>query len=111
MHWAKNCPHKTNIKSINVAETISDDDNYDEEVNIILMTSGYEILINEIEVNATIDTAWTKTVLGKNWFHNLLKCLDDTAFNKVKIVSSEKTFKFGDAERFFQHFKQLFQQK
>ena len=111
MHWAKNCPHKTNIKSINVAETISDDDNYDEEVNIILMTSEYEILINEIEVNATIDTAWTKTVFGKNWFHNLLKCLDDTAFNKVKIVSSEKTFKFGDAERFFQHFKQLFQQK
>ena len=100
MHWAKNCPHKTNIKSINVAETISDDDNYDEEVNIILMTSEYEILINEIEVNATIDTAWTKTVFGKNWFHNLLKCLDDTVFNKVKIVSSEKTFKFGDVGRF-----------
>ena len=68
MHWAKNCPHKTNIKSINVAETISDDDNYDEEVNIILMTSEYEILINEIDVNATIDATWTKTVLGKTGF-------------------------------------------
>ena len=111
MHWAKNCPHKTNIKSINAAETISDDDNYDEEVNIILMTSEYEILINEIEVNATIDATWTKTVSGENCFHNLLKCLDDTAFNKVKIASSEKTFKFGDVERFFQHFKQSFQQK
>ena len=88
MHWAKNCPHKTNIKSINVAETISDDDNYDEKVNIILMTSEYEILINEMEVNAIIDTACTKTLSGKNWFHNFPKCLDDTAFNKVKIVSS-----------------------
>ena len=27
MHWAKDCPHKTNVKSVNVAETISDDDN------------------------------------------------------------------------------------
>ena len=70
MHWAKNCPHKANIKSINVAETITDDDNYDEEVSIILMTSEYEILINEMEVNAIIDTACTKTVSGKNWFHN-----------------------------------------
>ena len=111
MHWAKNCPHKTNIKSINVAETISDDDNYDEEVNIILMTSEYEILINEMEVNAIIDTACLKTVSGKNWFHNFLKCLDDTAFNKVKIVSSEKLLNLEMVERFFQHFKQLFQQK
>ena len=61
MHWAKNCPHKTNIKSVNVAETTSDG-NYDEEVNIVLMTNEYEILINEMEVNAIIDTACTKTV-------------------------------------------------
>ena len=39
MYWAKNCHHKTNIKSVNVAGTISDDDNYDEEV---LMTSESE---------------------------------------------------------------------
>ena len=110
MYWAKNCPHKTNIKPINVAETINDDDNYD-EVSIILMTSEYEILINEMEVNAIIDTACTKTVSGKNWFHNFLKCLDDTAFNKVKIVSSEKLLNLEMVERFFQHFKQLFQQK
>ena len=41
-HWGKKCLHKTNIKSVNVAETISDDDNYDEEVNIILITSEYK---------------------------------------------------------------------
>ena len=64
LYWAKNCPHKTNIKLINVAETISDDDNYD-EVSIILMTSEYEILINEMEVNAIIEIACTKTVSGK----------------------------------------------
>ena len=111
MHWAKNCPHKANIKSINVAETISDDDNYDEEVSIILMTSEYEILINEMEVNAIIDTACTKAVSGKNWFHNFLKCLDDTAFNKVKIVSSEKTFKFGDGQKVFSKFQAIISAK
>ena len=110
MYWAKNCPHKTNIKPINVAETISDDDNYD-EVSIILMTSEYEILINEMEVNAIIDTACTKTVSGKNWFHNFLKCLDDTAFNKVKIVSSEKTFKFGDSGKVFSTFQAIISAK
>ena len=35
MHCTKNCPHQTNIKSFHVAETISDDENYDEEVNKI----------------------------------------------------------------------------
>ena len=79
MHWAKNCPHKTNIKSVNVAETISDDDdNYDEEVNITLMTSQYEILVNEME-----------------------------ALNKVKIVPSEKTFKFGDGRKVFSTFQAI----
>ena len=34
MNWVKNSPHKTNIKSVNIAETIRDDDNYDEEINI-----------------------------------------------------------------------------
>ena len=46
MHWAKNCPHKTNIKLVHVEKTNSDDDNYDEQVNIILMSSEHEILIN-----------------------------------------------------------------
>ena len=45
MHWAKNCPHKTNIKSVNFAETHGDDDNDDKEVNIILMTSESKILM------------------------------------------------------------------
>ena len=107
MHWANNCRHKTNTKSVNVAETISDDDNYDGEVNIILMTNEYEILINEMKVNAIIDTACTKTVFGKNWFHNFLKCLDDTALNKVKIVPDEKAFQFGDGRKVFSTFQAI----
>ena len=70
MHWAKNCPHKTNIKLVHVAKTNSDDDNYDEQVNIILMSSEHEILINEMDMNAITDTACRKTVSGGNWFHN-----------------------------------------
>ena len=54
------------------------------------MTSQYKILMNKMEVNAIIDTACTKIVSGKNWFHNFLKCLDDTALYKVKTVPSEK---------------------
>ena len=71
---------------------------------IILMTSEYEILINEMEVNAIIDTACTKTVSGKNWFCNFLKCLDDTVLNKVKLCQVRKAFKFGDGQKSFSTF-------
>ena len=37
----------------------------DEEVNIILMTNDQEILTSEMETNAIIDTACTKTVSGE----------------------------------------------
>ena len=107
MHWAKNCPHKINIKSVNIAETISDDDKSDKKVNIILMTNEYEILINQMEMNTITDTACTKTVSGKNWFHNFLKCLDNTALNKVNIVPSEKKFKFGDGRKVFSTFQAI----
>ena len=100
MHWAKHCPHKSSTKPVNITETVSDEEtNDDEEVNIILMTNEYEVLINEMEVNAIIDTACTKTVAGEKWFHNYLKCLDDTALNKVETRSSKKTFKFGDGRK------------
>ena len=100
MHWAKNCPHKSIEKEkVNITETNSDNESDNEEVNIILMTNEYEILINEMEVNAVIDTACTKTVSAENWFQNYLKCLDDTALNKVKVIPSEKTFKFGDGRK------------
>ena len=46
--------------------------------------------MNKMEVNAIIDTACTKIVYRKNWFHNFLKCLDDAALYKVKFVPSEK---------------------
>ena len=38
-----------------------------------------------------INTACTKTVTGKYWFHNYVKCLGDTRLNKVKISQSEKS--------------------
>ena len=69
MHWAKNCPHKSIEKEkVNITETDSDNESDNEEVNIILMTNEYEILINEMEVHAVIDTACTKTVSGEDWF-------------------------------------------
>ena len=92
MHWAKNWPHKTNAKALNVAETVCEDDSEDvEEVNIKLLTNKYEILINEMIADPIIDTTWTKAVSGKYWFHNNLKCLDDTGLNNVQIAPSKKT--------------------
>ena len=65
MHWTKNCLHKTNTKLFNIAETICDDNNYDEVVNMIVMTNEYQIFISEMEVNAIFDTACTNTVSVK----------------------------------------------
>ena len=104
MHWAKNCPHKSSEKE-KVDITEASDNDSDEEVNIILMTNEYEVLVNEMEVNAIIDTACTKTVSGENWFRNYLKLLDDTTMNKVKVFPSEKTFKFGDGRKVVSKFQ------
>ena len=115
MHWAKTCLHKSNYSVVNVAESLSETEGEtvcDEEVNIILMTNEYEILISEMETNAIIDTACTKTVLGEKWFLNFMKCLDDTALNKVQAIPSRKVFKFGEIlEKFIDDIKQLFQLK
>ena len=63
----------------------------------LLIANEYEILISEIEINAIIDTACTKTVSGeKKIFFNFIKCLDDSAFKKVQVVPWRKIFKFGD---------------
>ena len=69
MHWAKTCPHKSNYSVVNVAESLSeiaDETVCDEEVNTILMTNEYEILISEMKTNAIIDTACFDT--AKNGF-------------------------------------------
>ena len=60
-----------------------------------------------MEMNTITDTACTKTVSGKNWLHNFLKCLDNTALNKVNIVPSEKKFKFGDGRKVFSTFQAI----
>ena len=72
MHWLKTCPHKSNNSAVNVTESLSEIEGetaFDEEVNIILMTNEYEILISEMETNAIIDTACMKTISGEKWFY------------------------------------------
>ena len=69
------------------------------------MTSQYKILMNKMEVNASIDTTCAKIVSGKNWFHNFLKCLDDTALYKVKIVPIKKKIQLGDGRKVFSTFQ------
>ena len=108
MHWAKTCPRKSNYSVVNVAESLSeieDETVCDEEVNVILMTNEYGILISEVETNAILDTTCTKMVSGENWFLNFMKCLDDTALNKVQVVPSRKVFKFGDGRKIYSKYK------
>ena len=112
MHWAKTCPHKSKYSVVNVAESLSeikDETVCDEEVNIILMTNEYEIMISELEANAIIDTVCMKTVSGEKWFLNFMICLDDTALNKVNSFLVEKYLNLVMVEKFIQNIKQLFQ--
>lgn len=60
-----------------------------------------------MEVNVIVDTGCTKSVSGKNWFYNFLKCFDNTALNKVKIVPNEKSLKFGDGWSVFSTFQAI----
>ena len=109
VHWAKSCPHKSNYV-VNVTESLSEIEHEavcDEEVNIILMKNEYEILISEMETNAIIDTACTKTVSGEKWFLNFIKCLDDTALNKVQVIPSRKVFEFGDGRKISPKYKAI----
>ena len=76
MYWAKTCPHKSNYSAAIAVEFLSeieDETDCDEEVNTILITNEYEKLISEMETNAIIDTACTKTVSGEKWFWNFLE--------------------------------------
>ena len=111
MHWAKACPHKTKTNFVNITENDNEnenDDSSDEEVNIVLLTNNeYEILISEMETNAIIDTACTKTVSGEKWFNNFISCLDDTALNSVKIIPSKKVFKFGDGRKVYSKYQAI----
>ena len=107
MHWAKTYPHKSNTNVVNITES-DNDDSPDEEVHIVLMTNNeYEILINEKETNAVIDTACTKTVSGEKWFFNYMTCLDDTAINLIEIKPSRKVFKFGDGRKVYSKYQAI----
>ena len=53
MHWAKAYPHKSNYNVVNVAESLSeieDETVCDEDVNFILITNKYEIMISKWEL-------------------------------------------------------------
>ena len=103
MHWAKTCPQKSKYSDVNVAESLSeikDETVCDEEVNIILMTNEFEIMISELEANAIIDTVCMKTVSGEKWFLNFMKCLDDTALNKVNSFLVEKYLNLVMVEKY-----------
>ena len=107
MHWAKTCPHKSNTNVVNITES-DNDDSPDEEVHIVLMTNNeFEILINEMETNAIIDTACTKTVSGEKWCFNYMNCLDDTEINLIEIKPSRKVFKFGNGRKVYSKYQAI----
>ena len=46
--------------------------------------------------SAVIDTAYSKTIAGKEWFDNYTKILDETLLNKIDLFESHTPFKSGD---------------
>ena len=49
-----------------------------------------------METNEITETACTKMVSGEESFLDFMKCLDDTALNKIQVILSRKVCKFGD---------------
>ena len=43
----------------------------------------------------------------KNFFFNFRKCLEDTALNKVQVISSRKVFKFGNGRNVYLKYKTI----
>ena len=53
-------------------------------------------LISEMETNEITETACTKMGSDEESFLNFMKCLDDTALNKIQVIPNRKVFEFGD---------------
>ena len=60
-----------------------------------------------METNAIIDTARTNTVTGEKYFFNFIKCVDDSAFNKMQVTPSRSILKFVDGLNFSSKYKAI----
>ena len=55
-----------------------------------------EVFLAGMVSSAVIDTACSRNVADKQWFHNYLKHLDGNSLNNVKITPSKVPLKIGD---------------
>ena len=104
IHWAKQCPHHLENSESSFITEDNDNDKQYEDVQIILTTGQAiknEIFLTEMVSSAVIDTSCSRTVAGKQWFHNYLKHLDDNSLNNVRLF----TFKFGDSPKLYSEIK------
>ena len=92
MHWARNCPHK-------------DDEDADEkkpyETSIVLLnnqTAGDNSLLGETLGSVVLDSGCSRTVCGGTWYECYLDTLPQHIRDKVKPVSSDARFRFGNGE-------------
>ena len=88
IHWAKQCPHHLKNSESSFITEDNDNDKQYEDVQIILMTGQAiknEIFLTEMVSSAVIDTSCSRTVAGKQWFHNYLKRLDDNSLNNLRL--------------------------
>ncbi|XP_078490921.1 uncharacterized protein LOC144747058 [Ciona intestinalis] len=97
MHWASTCPHKEH----NVMSTALEPEN----VAVTLQTNDdkMEVLSNEAENHAVVDTACTKTVCGQKWFTKFIKSLKNENKINVKTYPSKSSFVFGDGMKVISH--------
>ena len=102
------CPHHLKNSESSFITKDNDNDKQYEDVQIILMTGQAiknEIFFNQNGFISCNRHIFSRTVAGKQWFHNYLKHLDDNSLNNVKIIPSKVTFKFGDSPKLYSEMK------
>ena len=61
--------------------------------------SNEEIFVLEASKSAVIDTVWTKTIAGKQWFVNYKSNLTESAIKSIKFFPSDTKFKLVDGKQ------------
>ena len=113
MHWAPNCPHKSNgvyLASEYEPSQQTSDESYQQELleSITLFQTDLDSpselpnLVSDAFNCALIDCGASKTVCGKAWFDVLIESLSEEQQNQVRKSKkpSLKTFKFGNGKKF-----------
>lgn len=91
MHWAKDCPHRTESQENTFYQ-------------VVLFQSDLEhpnalpSLVHESLSSGILDCGASKTCCGITWFNHYLESLNSDEQNKIRYYPSNSQYKFGDGK-------------